>query len=151
DDHVLAGARDVATAIRSDTDAEPFERGPLGAVTTEPAPGHTSTMFSCQRPGCDRSAGWVAVIARDTPHPDDAVLHRDVLEGPEHAGQVLFGGFLDVNQSQPVGPDAFARVRAALRDGDVLALWEESDEFVPFYCVRCRAAYCAADSALEEV
>jgi hypothetical protein len=41
---------------------------------------------------------------------------------------VLVGGFTDLNMSTPLKPDSFARLSAGLRDGDVLTLWEESED-----------------------
>jgi hypothetical protein len=83
-------------------------------------------------------------------HADDAALLRHVLEREGTTGQILVGGFLDMNTSSPLTPDGFERVSAGLLDGDVLTVWEESEEYTPFYCQRCRAVFCARHCQLEE-
>jgi uncharacterized protein YjbI with pentapeptide repeats len=89
-DRGLEGAIGTDTTLCQPGDPEPFTRSRPSVVTTEPKPGHVSSMFACQSPGCSDSAGWVEVIARGVSHPSDAML-----------SQVFVGGFTDLNMSTP--------------------------------------------------
>lgn len=50
----------------------------------------------------------------------------------------------------PTGPDVTA-IAGALAERDIIALWELNPEYVPMWCPRCQAVYCADEWTLWPV
>lgn len=63
------------------------------------------------------------------------------LFGPMNAGALVRDCFTS-QLTYRLAPEAFARLSAIIRTGDIAALYEFNREVAAFYCPECRACYC---------
>jgi len=128
--------------------------GGSGLACREVRPGHLSLAVPCSHPGCGRQAALVELIASGTPHPDDAFLLRDVLEGGATGamGQFILKDFTAPsfpNFSMPLSAAEFAEAASAVRAADLVALGALREGYVPFLCTRCELPYCGPHLDLQ--
>jgi hypothetical protein len=122
-------------------------------------PGYLSATVGCQHPGCANLAAVVRLIAKGTPHPDDAVLFRSLTESKNFGGvgQIILRYPHDLgvpgvpNVSMPVTADRYPAIDQALRSAVLAALHSLSEDYAPFLCTTCPGAFCAPHLRLVEV
>ena len=100
------------------------------------------------------------MITKGTPHPNDQLLNREILEdGPFGGeGQIILNRFLQdyrigrvTGWSMPLSPTNYQKAVAALRTSDLAVLYSLDKDYAPFYCPRCPGVFCALHYHLEEV
>ena len=92
---------------------------------------------------CGEVASTVTLVATGQPDPRLTPEPPGVPPGvsmilADHASLSIAGGPVSVT----VGPVPVEAVAAALATGRASALFEIDSELAPFWCPRCRAAYC---------
>jgi hypothetical protein len=121
-------------------------------------PGLTRATFRCD--ACGEPAAIVELVAKDTAHPEDDKMNRQLEDYFGAVGSIVIRDFLTMfgitlNVSKYVSPGDYDALERALAKCDARALHRlypnEDSKIASFYCRECEAPYCRKHWQLEEV
>lgn len=121
---------------------------PPNVSTAEMRPGILTTIFRCQAPGCAQSMK-IELVAPGTPHEEDQ--YQVLRAGNSKPASIICDYLPRYTQSWHPSDLEYARLEAALRQGDATALATLDEAYAPFYCRGCRGCYCYQHMRFTEV
>jgi hypothetical protein len=114
------------------------EMTPPSASTAEMRSGVLTTLFCCQAPGCNTTMK-LELLAEGISHEDD---QYQAFRAGKRKPASLICDYLPLYTTSWHPTHEYARIKEALRQGNVALLFLVDRQYVPFYCKACPGVYC---------